>query len=154
MRARIVACTLSVFLLAGCIYKAPLTRQPTRPVEPRLVGDWISPDGKDRLKVRRLDDTHAIVQLNDMLFNAWHSDVGATPLATLQELESPERKYAYIAWRLSADGQRLYWRGVSQRLVPADVADSAAARALVEHNISNPALLDEEKEYRRLPLSR
>lgn len=154
MHARIAACALGLFLLAGCVYKAPLTPQPTRPVEQKLVGDWISPDGKDRLKVRRLDDTHAIVQLNDMLFNAWHSDIGDTPLATLQELESPERKYAYIAWRLSPDGQRLHWRGVSQKFVPADVPDSASARALVERHLADPALLIEEKEYRRLPLSR
>jgi hypothetical protein len=52
-------------------------------------------------------DFYYIVSLNGLLFRAHHSDVARTPFASVQEIETPDRKYTYVTWALSEDGQRL-----------------------------------------------
>ncbi len=93
--------------LAGCIYDAPLTANGTRRVDARLVGDWTSEDGKENLKVRALDPTTYLLILNGDPFRAWHSDFAELPFVTVQDLDDPARKYAYLKYALSDDGQHL-----------------------------------------------
>lgn len=140
---------LSILLLGGCVYEAPLTPAPTRAVEARLIGDWTSPDGRNRLKVRRLDEDEYVVSLNGFLFHAWHSEVGGAPLATLRDIDTPERRHAFVAWRLSEDGSELRWRAVSRKAVPDSVKTSAELRSLVERGLGNPALFEAEQVYAR-----
>jgi hypothetical protein len=47
-------------------------------VQERLLGDWISLDDKETMKVRRLDDNIYIVYFDGDLFRAYHSDVADT----------------------------------------------------------------------------
>src|SRR5690606_10868366 len=84
---------LAAIGMSGCTYPVPVTEAATRGVEPGLVGEWMSADGKNRLEVRRYDDRNAVVVLNGLVLRAYHSEVAGLPLVTLQELESPERKY-------------------------------------------------------------
>lgn len=65
---------------SGCEgdYAIPITSGPTRKIDQRLVGNWASKDGTDKLRVRRLDDSIYIVSYNGDLFRAFHSDVGKT----------------------------------------------------------------------------
>ena len=56
--------------------------------------------------MRRLDDSTYVVYYDGDLFRAYHSDVAEMPLASVQDLNSNDRKYAYVVWKLSSDGKR------------------------------------------------
>ncbi|PYJ34488.1 MAG: hypothetical protein DME79_04155, partial [Verrucomicrobia bacterium] len=47
---------LCIFAFTACDYEVPITSSPTRKVQEQLVGDWTSADGKEQMKVRRLDE--------------------------------------------------------------------------------------------------
>jgi hypothetical protein len=142
-----VVAILCVVGLGGCVYEVPITADAARNVEERLLGDWVSKDGKNKLKVRRLDDSHYIVSVNGYLFRAYHSDVAETPFASVQEIETPERKYTYVTWSLSEDAKHLRWRALSRKVIPQDVSNSAAVQALLVNNLENAALYEDEQEY-------
>lgn len=138
--ARGVAAVVMTLVLAGCIYDAPLTANPTRRVDARLVGDWTSDDGKELLKVRALDATTYLLILNGDPFRAWHSDFADTAFVTAQDLDGPARKYAYLKYALSDDGQRLTAYAVNADVVPATLKSSSEARRLVRSSLDNPKL--------------
>jgi len=62
----------------ACQYGVPITSDTTRKVQERLLGDWTSSDGKEKLKLRSLDDSVYIVYYDGDLFRAYHSDVAET----------------------------------------------------------------------------
>ena len=135
------------FALSGCEYEVPITSNPTRKIEERLLGDWTSKDGKDKIKVRRLDDSIYIVSYNGDLFRAYHSDVAKTSFVSVQDIDSADRKYAYFKWKLSADGKRLGLRLVNNKVIPNDNKDSESIQKLVEKNLQNPELLGDETQF-------
>jgi hypothetical protein len=101
-------------------------------VQERLLGDWTSADGKEKLKLRRLDDGIYIVYCDGDLFRAYHSDVADTPFASVQDINSNDRKYAFVVWKLSDDGKHLSLRNVSDKVIPKETKDSAAIVALLK----------------------
>jgi hypothetical protein len=136
--------------LAGCIYDAPLTANGTRRVDARLVGDWTSSDGKENLKVRALDPTTYLLILNGDPFRGWHSDIAELPFVTVQDLDDPARKYAYLKYALSDDGQRLTAYAVSSEIVPSTLKSSSEARRHVRARLEDPKfLVDEPLELTR-----
>lgn len=118
-------------------------------MQEQLLGDWTSADGKEKLKLRSLDDSIYIVYYDGDLFRAYHSDVGETPFVTVQDLNSSNRKYAYVVWKLSDDGKNLRLRNVNEKVVPKKTRDSADVVALLSKNTGNPELLGEEIEFKR-----
>ena len=106
-------------------------------------------DGKENMRVRRLDDSTYVVYYDGDLFRAYHSDVAETPFATVQDLNSSDRKYAYIIWKLSDDGKNLRVRSVNDKVVPKETKDSAAVAALLTKNARKPELFGEEIEFRK-----
>jgi hypothetical protein len=92
---------LCVLAFGACNYELPITPSPTRKVREQLLGNWVSLDGKENLRVRRLDDSTYVVYYDGDLFRAYHSDVAEMPLASVQDLNSNDRKYAYVVWKLS-----------------------------------------------------
>ena len=112
-----------------------------------MLGDWRSSDGKEELKLRRLDDSVYIVYYDGDLFRAYHSDVAQTPFATVQDLNSNDRKYAYLVWKLSDDGKHLSLRNISDRVVSKEIKDSDTVVALLAKNASNAELFGEEIEF-------
>lgn len=134
---------------AACQYEVPITAAPTRNVQEQLLGNWRSSDGKEELKLRRLEDSVYIVYYDGDLFRAYHSDVAETPFATVQDLNSNDRKYAYMVWKLSDDGEHLRLRNVSDKVVPKETKDSATVVALLTKNARNPELFGEEIEFRK-----
>lgn len=136
-------------MFTGCEYEVPLTSKPTRKVDERLIGNWTSESEKDKMKVRRLDDSIYIVSYNGDLFRAFHSDVARRAFVSVQDIESSERKYAYLAWKLSEDGRQLVLQVVSREVIPKDLKDSAAIQKLVEKNLQNPKLLEEEVQFEK-----
>src|SRR5262249_20534614 len=144
-----VAIGLCSLAFTACQYDIPITTGPTRKVQERLLGDWTSADGKEKLKLRSLDDSVYIVYYDGDLFRAYHSDVAETPFASVQDLNSSAGKFAYVIWKLSDDGKNLRLQNVNDKFVPKETKDSAAVVALLTKNARNPELLGEEIEFRK-----
>jgi len=140
---------LCVLAFNACQFEVPITSSPTRKVQEQLLGNWISLDGKENMRVRRLDDSTYVVYYNGDLFRAYHSDVAELPLASVQDLNSNDRKYAYVDWKLASDGTRLTLRSVSDKVIPKETKDSAAVATLLTKNARNPDLFGEEIEFRK-----
>ena len=144
------AVSLCVLSFSACVYEVPITSSPTRKVEERLLGGWTSLDGKEQMKLRRLDENTYVVFYDGDLFRAYHSDVAGTPFATVQDLNSKERKYAYVVWNVSNDGKNLTLRNVSDKIVPKGSKDSGAVAEVLQNNVRNPDLLGEEIEFKKV----
>jgi hypothetical protein len=71
------------------------------------------------------------------------------PFATVQDLNSSDRKYAYVIWKLSDDGKNLRLRSVNDKVVPKETRDSAAVIGLLTENARNPELFGEEIEFKK-----
>jgi lipopolysaccharide export LptBFGC system permease protein LptF len=144
-----VAICLSILAFAACQYEVPITPSPTRGVQEQLLGDWVSLDGKEQMKTRRFDDNTYIVYYDGDLFRAYHSDVAETSFVSVQDINSNDRKYAYVVWKLSEDGKRLSLRSVQSKVVPKEQKDSATVAELLKENAKNPELLGEEIEFNK-----
>jgi hypothetical protein len=118
-------------------------------VQEQLLGDWTSADGKEKLKLRSLDGSIYVAYYDGDLFRAYHSDVAETPFASVQDLNSSDRKYAYVIWKLSDDGKRLRLRNVNDKVVPKETKDSASIVALLTKNARNSELFGEEIEFQK-----
>ena len=143
---------LVALLLAGCDYAVPLTPAPTRPVQPALLGDWveITADAeRDRMGIRRLDDSTYLVVLNGDAYRVHHSDLGDDAFVSVQDLNGKERKYSWYRWSLSSDGTQLTLEGVDDRVVPDEARDPAAARRLLEAKRGQPSWLEEPVRFVR-----
>jgi hypothetical protein len=139
---------LCILAFSACQFEVPITSSPTRKVQEQLLGDWVSLDSKENMRVRRLDESTYVVYCDGDLFRVYHSDVAEMPLASVQDLNSNDRKYAYVAWKLSDDGKRLSLRNVN-KVIPKETKDSATAAALLTKNARNPELFGEEIEFRK-----
>jgi len=140
-------CTVGV---AACNYEVPITSTPTRKVQEQLLGDWTSSDGKEQMKVRRLDEGFYVVYYDGDLFRAYHSDLADVPFVSVQDLNSKDRKFAYVIWKLSNDGKHLNLRNVNDKVIPKETKDSATVVALLNKNARNPELFGEEIEFRKV----
>jgi hypothetical protein len=144
-----IAVCLCILAFSACEYEVPITPSPTQKVQERLLGDWTSANGKEKMKVRKLDDSVYIVYYDGDLFRAYHSDIAETPFASVQDLNSNDRKYAYVVWKLSDDGERLSLRNVNRKVIPRETRDSVTVAALLTKNAHNPELFGEEIEFRK-----
>lgn len=142
------AICLCILAFHACQYEVPITSSPTRKVQEQLLGNWVSLDGKENMRVRRLDDSTYVVYYDGDLFRAYHSDVAEMQLASVQDLNSNNRKYAYVVWKLSSDGKHLTLRSVN-KVIPKETKDSAAVAALLTKNARNPELFGEAIEFIR-----
>ena len=98
---------LCLVCFGACQYEVPITSSPTRKVDEQLLGNWTSADGKEKLKIRRLEESTYVLYYDGDLFRAHHSDIEETPFVSVQDLNSNERKFAYVVWKLSDDGKTL-----------------------------------------------
>jgi hypothetical protein len=144
-----IAVSLCILAFTACEYEVPITSSPTRKVQEQLLGNWTSSDGKEKMRVRSLDDSIYIVYYDGDLFRAYHSDIAETLFVSVQDLNSHDRKYAYATWNLSDDGKHLSLRNVSDNVIPKETKDSAAVIGLLTKNAQNPELFGEEIEFRR-----
>jgi hypothetical protein len=140
---------LCVLAFTSCEYEVPITPSPTRKVQEQLLGNWVSLDGKENMRVRRLDDSTYVVYYDGDLFRAYHSDIADTPFASVQDLNSNDRKYAYVTWKLSDGGERLALRSVNNKIIPTETKDSVSVAALLTKNARNPELFGEGIEFRK-----
>jgi hypothetical protein len=145
-----VAICLCILAFGACQYEVPISPNPTRKVQERLLGDWVSAEGRENMKTRRLDDDIYIVYYDGDLFRAYHSDIAETPFVSVQDINSSDRKYAYVIWKLSGDGKRLSLRSVNSKVIPKETKDSAAVAALLKKNAGNPELFGEEIQFNKV----
>ena len=144
-----ITVTLCSCGLGGCEYEIPITSSPTRQVDERLVANWVSSNGKDMMKVRKLDESTYIVSYNGYLFRAYHSDIDQTAFVSVQDIDSAERKYCYRTWRLIDDSQTLVLHTVDNKVIPKETKDPAVVRKLLRENLNNPELLNDETHFTR-----
>ncbi len=124
-----------------------MTKEPTRNVDDRLLGDWIAMGGW--MKVRRLDASGYVIFHDGRLYRAWHSETAGLPLVSVQDIDSNKRKFAYLSYTLSDDGRRLTLRVVNDKLIPDDTKDSDRVKQLFEKHARDPALFGEGFVYVR-----
>ena len=150
--------TAACLLLGGCNYDAPATAAPTRPIEEKLLGDWVTVDPDDQqelaLHVRQLDPSTYAVAVDGDIYRAFHSDFAGLALLSVQDLNSSSRKYLFYTWRLSADGNQLILRTVSFRVIPDMAKDTAALQRLLKEHAAEPKLLSEDLVFTRKPTAR
>jgi hypothetical protein len=144
-----IAVGLCILAFSACEYEVPITPSPTQKVQERLLGDWASTDGKEKMKVRKLDDSFYIGYYDGDLFRAYQSDIAGTPFASVQALNSNDRKYAYVVWKLSDDGKHLSLRNVNRKVIPNETRESATVAALLTKNARNPELFGDAIEFTR-----
>jgi hypothetical protein len=148
--SRLVVTLLITAVAVACgQYRSPITEEPTRHIDGSLVGDWLSNDQKIRIKVRKLDGSNYVVTYNGIVFQAFHSDVSGVSFLSVQELETTDRSFTYLAYRTSEGGTKLHLRVVNKEIVPDDAQDSAAIRALLKQNLNNPLLFHTEAVFTR-----
>ena len=147
----VIAGVVCLYLVCfgACQYEVPITSSPTRKVDEQLLGNWTSADGKEKMKIRRLDDSVYIVYYDGDLFRAYHSDIDAMPFVTVQDLNSNDRKFAYMVWKLADDGKTLILRSVTDKVLPKTTKDSASIVALLKQNARNPELFGEEVSFNK-----
>ncbi|MEI6106971.1 MAG: hypothetical protein WCR49_08140 [Opitutae bacterium] len=142
-------------LLAACNYDFPLTNQPTRPIEPGLVGNWVSYDQDAQkilpMSVRRLDDTTYVVSLDGDLYRAFHSDFAGLALLSIQNLQpgSDAGKYSYYRYARQPDGDHLSLWGVNPKVIPEGTKSQDEAQKLIKANLANPKLFVAEMQFTR-----
>jgi hypothetical protein len=144
-----IAVSLCILAFTACEYEVPITSSPTRKVQEQVLGNWISQDGKEHLRVRRLDENIYIVCYDGDLFRAYHSDVADTPFVSVQDINSVDRKYAYVVWKLSDDSKQLRLRNVNRDLTPKEKKDPTAVAKFLKDNATNPDLFGEEIEFNK-----
>jgi uncharacterized LabA/DUF88 family protein len=102
------------------------------------------------MKVRRLDESFYVVYYDGDLFRAYHSDAAEISFVNVQDLNSKDRKFAYVVWKLSDDGKHLSLRNGDDKVIPKETKDSATVVALLNKNVRNPELFGEEIEFRKV----
>lgn len=146
-----IAAAACCLVFGGCAYDVPITPEPTGKIEARLLGDW---EGEGvKMKVRKFDDFNYVVDYwakdedhdDRVLLRASHSDVAKTSFLSVQNIESNDRVYFYIAWKLSDDGKRLGLRAID--LVPRETKDSASVQRLLKKELNNPELAVTEMPF-------
>ena len=144
----VIACCLC---LSGCDgdYAVPITSSPTRKIDARLLGNWVSKGGTEKMKVRKFDDSFYIVSYDGDLYRAHHSDLGKTSFVTAQEIDSAGRKYVYLAYKLSDDGQQLDLQAIDDKVIPKETKDSLSVQKLLKKNLHNSKLFGDEGHYVR-----
>jgi len=118
-------------------------------VQERVLGNWISQDGKEQLRARRLDENIYIVYYDGDLFRAYHSDVADTPFVSVQDINSDDRKYACVVWKLSGDSKHLTLRSVNRDLIPKERKDPTRVTKSLQENAKNPGLFGEEIQFNK-----
>ena len=144
-----VAAIIGGLILTGCEYEIPIASLPSRPVEVKLTGNWLSVDGKDTLRVRQLDDITYVISYNQELYSAQHHDVAGTPFVSVLHLDPTNRKYAFLTWSLSDRDSRLRLRVVSSKVIPKDTRDQRTMPELLRRHLGTLGFFGFEQDYVR-----
>lgn len=146
--ALIIGLILLAAILSACgDYQTPITDEATRKIDPALIGDWVSSNKRVRIKVRGLNETAYVVTYNEILFKAFHSDFAGVSFVSVQELETPERSFTFLAYRMSDDGTKLYLRLVNKEVIPENARTLQTVQSLLKANLQEPELFLREEVF-------
>jgi hypothetical protein len=141
------------FGFVGCNYEVPLTVKPSRHIDSRLLGDWVSLDHEtaktEHLRVRMLDNSTYLVSFDDGLYRAFHSDFANVAFLSVQDLNSKDRKYLYMIARITGEARQLDLQSVRTKTVPEETEGRANLQRLIRQNIHNPDLFGEVLSFKR-----
>src|SRR6267378_3375045 len=149
--AMVIVAAAGCLGLSGCDgdYSVPITSSPTRKIDQRLLGNWVSRTGTEKMKVRKFDDSNYMVSYDNDLYRAYHSDIGNTSFVSAQEIDSANRKYVYLTFKLPNDGEQLELRGVDDKVIPKETKSTATVQKLIKKNLQNSHLFGDEAHYVR-----
>ena len=139
---------LFALLLSSCIYDAPLTDSPTRKIDERLIGDWVSVEEKPSVvQVRKFDDTNFVLIDGGNVYRMFHSDFEGINFLSLQNLDtngSSARKFAFIDYRFEQP-DRVRARAINKNVVPDTLRTSSALQQSVRDHLKDAQLFNKEE---------
>lgn len=139
---------LFALLLSSCIYDAPLTDTPTRKIDERLIGDWVSVEEKPSVvQVRKFDDTNFVLIDGRNIYRMFHSDFEGINFLSLQNLDtngSSARKFAFIDYRFEQP-DRVRARAINKNVVPDTLRTSSALQQTVRDHLKDAQLFNKEE---------
>ena len=138
---------LLLLLAPGCEFEAPLSSRPEAPVDDRLLGRWVAPEGW--AKVARYDAENYILVYNGTVFRAWHSRVAGQDFLTLRNLEGAAPRHHFLHCRRVSD-RRIDVSFVREELVPRHERDPEALRRAVAAGWGQPDLLGQAIPFTQL----
>jgi hypothetical protein len=141
--------TALLFLLLGaCIYEAPLTETPTRKIDERLIGDWVSVEEKPSVvQIRKFDDSNFVLIDGETIYRAFHSDIEGINFLSLQNLEtkgSSARKFAFVDYRFETP-DRIRARAVNRDVVPDTLRTTSELQKKVRDHLKDPHLFNKDE---------
>jgi len=142
-----------LLLLAGCNFQAPLTDNPTRGVDPALLGSWFSLEDGSPLDIYRLSKDEYMVIDGGNPYVCTHSDLAGTSFVSCKQIQNDKEsygKYAYIAYKLENGILTVFT--LSDSLPIKDSLSSAQIRQIVEDAAKSGSALDtrpgQAKQYK------
>ena len=137
-----------VLLFSSCIYEAPLTEAPTRKIDERLIGDWVSVEEKPSvIQIRKFDDSNFILIDGGTVYRVFHSDFEGITFLSLQNLESngsSARKFAFIDYRFEQPN-RVRARAVNKEIVPESLRTTSELQKSLRDYLKDPQLFNKEE---------
>jgi hypothetical protein len=139
---------LLFLLLGSCIYEAPLTESPTRKIDDRLIGDWVSAEEKPSvIQIRKFDDSNFILIDGGNVYRVFHSDFEGVHFLSLQNLEtngSSARKFAFLDYRFEQPN-RVRARAVNKDVVPETLRTTPELQKSVRDHLKDPQLFNKDE---------
>jgi hypothetical protein len=145
---RLLLVSLALFVLGSCIYEAPLTESPTRKIDERLIGDWVSVEEKPGvIQIRKFDDSNFILIDGGTVYRVFHSDFEGLNFLSLQNLEtngSSARKFAFVDYRFEQPN-RVRARAINKSVIPETLRTVPALQKSVRDHVKDPQLFNKEE---------
>lgn len=139
---------LLLFLLGSCIYEAPLTESPTRKIDERLIGDWISvEENPSVVQVRKFDDFNFVLIDGGNIYRVFHSDFEGVNFLSVQNLDttgSSARKFAFIDYRFE-EPDKVRARAVNKDVVPETLRTASALQKSVHEHLKDPRFFNKDE---------
>ena len=135
-------------LLSSCIYDAPLTDAPTRKIDERLIGDWVSVEGKPSvIQIRKFDDIDLVLIDGRNIYRMFHPDFDGINFLSLQNLDSQWQFRAEICfYRLSfRTTDRVRARAINKSVIPDTLRTSSALQQTVRDHLEDAQLFNKEE---------
>jgi hypothetical protein len=139
---------LFLLLFSSCIYEVPLTQSPTRKIDERLIGDWLSIEEKPSvIQIKKFDDSNLILIDGSSVYRVFHSDLEGINFLSMQNLEirgNSARKFAFIDYRFETP-DRVRVRAVNKEVIPENVRTTPELQRLVQNHLKDPHLFNKEE---------
>jgi hypothetical protein len=139
---------LLFLLLGGCIYDAPLTQLPTRKIDERLIGDWVSMEATPgTIQIRKFDDSNFILIDGGNTYRVFHSDFEGISFLSVQNLDSAggsARRFAFIDYQFEQP-DRVRARAVNKEVISESLRTTAEIQKSLREHLPDAHLFNKEE---------